>query len=109
MRFDVRRTLSVAALVGLVAATPGSAGAQDAGSAAPFNVPAFDKVTFSDQGAEVERLTDGIHMTEDETTPTRASGPMSMAPHPDNPRSSPPPRRTCEPACATCWCPPTPG
>ncbi len=90
MSFDVRRTLSVAALVGLVAASPGSAGAQGAQGAQPappFDVPAFDKVTFSDQEAEVERLTDGIHMTEDETAPTRGfSGPMSMAPHPENPR-----------------------
>ncbi len=79
MSFDVRRTAVVVALVGLVAASPGSAGAQS-----PAN---FDKATFSEQGVEVERLTDGIHMTKDETAPARGfAGPASMAVSPENPR-----------------------
>ncbi|MEX2660265.1 MAG: sialidase family protein [Acidimicrobiales bacterium] len=79
MRIDVRRTLFFAALVGLVAASSGSAGAQ--------SVPPFDKATFSEQEVEIERLTAGVHMTKDETAPTRGfSGPASMAADPDNPR-----------------------
>ena len=50
-------------------------------------VPAFPKARFAPQGAELERLTDGIHMTKEETAPTRGfTGPTSMAAKPDDPR-----------------------
>ncbi|MBW3626077.1 MAG: glycoside hydrolase [Actinobacteria bacterium] len=75
----VRRAAVAAALVGLVGLSPGAAGAQ--------TVPSFDKVTFTEPEVDVERLTAGVHMTKDETAPTRGfSAPMSMAVKPDDPR-----------------------
>ncbi len=79
MRFDVRRAAVVAAIVGLVAASPGGAGAQ--------TVPSYDKASFAQPEVDVDRLTAGIHMTKDETAPTRGfAGPASMAVSPENPR-----------------------
>ena len=50
-------------------------------------VPAYPKARFAPQGTELQRLTDGIHMTKEETSPTRGfTGPTSMAVKPDDPR-----------------------
>ena len=50
-------------------------------------VPAFPKATFGSQGVQLERLTDGIHMTKEETSPSRGfTSPASMAAKPDDPR-----------------------
>ena len=50
-------------------------------------VPAFPKAKFGPQGVELDRLTDGIHMTKEETSPTRGfTGPTSMEVKPDDPR-----------------------
>ncbi|MBW3611444.1 MAG: glycoside hydrolase [Actinobacteria bacterium] len=63
----------------MVAASSAVAGAQSA--------TAYPKATFGPQEVGVERLTDGIHMTKEDTTPTRGyTGPTSMAASPDNPR-----------------------
>lgn len=50
-------------------------------------VPAWPKARFAPQGVELERLTAGVHMTKDETAPTRGfTGPTSMAVKPGDPR-----------------------
>ena len=60
-------------------------GGRQAETAKP--VPAFPKARFAPQGVEVQRLTDGIHMTKEETAPSRGfTSPASMAAKPDDPR-----------------------
>ncbi|MDP9419513.1 MAG: glycoside hydrolase [Actinomycetota bacterium] len=50
-------------------------------------IPSFPKAQFAAQDVEVQRLTDGVHMTKEDTAPTRGfTGPTSMAVHPENPR-----------------------
>jgi hypothetical protein len=50
-------------------------------------IPAFPKARFAPQDVELERVTRSIHMTKDETAPTRGfTGPTSMAVKPGNPR-----------------------
>ncbi len=79
MNSVLRRLAFGASLAGMVAASSAVAGAQDA--------TAYPKAEFGPQEVSVERLTDGIHMTREDTTPTRGyTGPTSMAAHPDNPR-----------------------
>lgn len=68
--------------------TPGSETAPGGQPGPGFRpVPAFPKATFAGQGDTVQRLTTGVHMTKEDTSPTRGfSGPTSMAVDPDNPR-----------------------
>jgi len=48
---------------------------------------AYPKAEFGPQAVSIERLTDGIHMTEEDTAPARGyTGPTSMAADPDDPR-----------------------
>ncbi len=50
-------------------------------------IPAYPKARFAPQGVEPQRLTASVHMTRDETAPTRGfSGPTSMAAKPGDPR-----------------------
>jgi len=50
-------------------------------------IPAFPKARFAPQDAELERLTGGVHMTKEDTAPTRGfTGPTSMAVKPGDPR-----------------------
>jgi hypothetical protein len=77
----VRTTALGATLVGLLTLSPGVAASAQSAST-------FDKATFAEQEAQLEEVTAGIHMTKDETAPTRGfSGPTSMAVDPDNPRT----------------------
>jgi hypothetical protein len=68
--------------------TPGTDAVPGGQPGAAFQpIPAFPKARFGPQGAQLERLTDGIHMTKEETAPTRGfTGPTSMEARPDNPR-----------------------
>ena len=68
--------------------TPGSETAPGGQPGPGFRpIPAFPKATFGAQGDTVQRLTTGVHMTHEDTSPTRGfSGPTSMAVDPDNPR-----------------------
>ena len=79
MNLVLRRTALAAALVGMVAASSAVAGAQA--------VSAYPKATFAPQEAEVEQLTEGIHMTKEDTAPSRGyTSPTSMAAKPGDPR-----------------------
>lgn len=74
----LRRAGLVTALLAMVAA-PSAAGGQSRA--------AYPKATFAPQQVEVERLTDAVHMTKEDTAPTRGyTGPTSIAANPDNPR-----------------------
>lgn len=80
MRSGIRRIFVVVALAAGVIASTAAAGAQSP-------VSAFPKATFGAQGVEVERLTDGVRMTDDILSPVRAfTSPASMLVHPDDPR-----------------------
>jgi hypothetical protein len=75
----LRRAALAAAPVGMMVVSTGMAGAQT-GSA-------FPKAKFAPQGIEVQRLTDGVHMTKEDTAPARGfTGPMSMEAKPGDPR-----------------------
>jgi hypothetical protein len=75
----LRRASLAAALVGMLAASAQVAGAQ--------TTPTFDKARFAPQDVAIQRLTTGIHMTKDDTAPTRGfAGPTSMAANPEDPR-----------------------
>lgn len=78
MKPFVRRAVVVVSALG-VAASSAAAGAQ--------TVAAFPKATFTQQKDQIERLTAGVHMTKEETSPTRGfTGPASMKVDPTNPR-----------------------
>lgn len=85
------RALAGALAVGLLTAAPGPAG----GSAAQDDTDdvddsadhTFPQATFADQGADIDRLTDGVQMTIDEVAPARAfTGPTSMLADPSDAR-----------------------
>ncbi|MDQ3306222.1 MAG: glycoside hydrolase [Actinomycetota bacterium] len=64
--------------------TPGSEAAPGGGSGP---VSAFPKAEFAPQEATIQRLTAEVHMTEEDTAPTRGfGGPTSIAIDPENPR-----------------------
>ncbi len=68
--------------------TPGAETAPPSASAPGFQpIPSFPKARFDRQDAELQRLTGGVHMTKENTAPTRGfTGPTSMAVKPDSPR-----------------------
>lgn len=79
MNSVLHRAIVGAALVGTATLSSGVAGAQ--------TVASFPKARFAPQSVEVQRLTGGVHMTKEETAPTRGfTGPTSMAADPDDPR-----------------------
>ncbi len=79
MKSVLRRSGLVAAVLGMLAASSPVAGAQEA--------TAYPKAEFGPQEVSVERLTDGIHMTDEDPAPTRGyTGPTSMAADPNDPR-----------------------
>ncbi len=79
MHSVLRRSGLILALLGMLAASSTVAAAQEA--------TAYPKAEFGAQEVSVERLTDGIHMTREDTAPTRGyTGPTSMAADPDDPR-----------------------
>ena len=50
-------------------------------------IPAFPKANFAPQGIQVQRLTTGVHMTKEETAPSRGfTGPTSIEAKPGDPR-----------------------
>lgn len=79
MNSVLRRAAFGASLAGMVAASSAVAVAQEA--------TAYPKAEFGPQAVSIERLTDGIHMTEEDTAPARGyTGPTSMVADPDDPR-----------------------
>ncbi|MGI9120069.1 MAG: hypothetical protein ACR2G7_08125 [Acidimicrobiales bacterium] len=81
----VWRTVVVGAAAGLLAASPGAATAQEAARATPPH--AFEQATFGPQEVGIDRLTDGVHMTKDDLSPTRSfTGPTSMLADPADPK-----------------------
>ncbi|MDP9005913.1 MAG: glycoside hydrolase [Actinomycetota bacterium] len=68
--------------------TPGAEEAPGGQAGPTFRaIPAFPKARFAPQNDEVEQLTVGVHMTKEETAPTRGfTAPTSMEADPGNPR-----------------------
>ncbi len=77
------RTVVVAvAALGVLSTSPGVVLAAESGGS-----DAFEKATFDEQDASVERLTAGVQMTKDELSPSRGfTGPTTMLADPEDPR-----------------------
>lgn len=79
MNSVLRRAAFGASLAGMVVASTALAGAQES--------TAYPKAEFAPQAVSLQQLTDGIHMTKEDTAPARGyTGPTSMAVDPDDPR-----------------------
>lgn len=85
----MRRVLVAAAAASLVGTTPGvgTAAGPAVGQVPDPATATFPQVEFAEQGVRSPAMTDGVQITKDELSPTRAfAGPTSMLVSPDDPR-----------------------
>ncbi|MEX2289568.1 MAG: hypothetical protein WD794_04475 [Mycobacteriales bacterium] len=83
----MRRSVAVTAAFAVMTMAPGLATATEQPGQEPTSY-SFQQATFADQDADIQRLTEAVHMTKDDKlTPVRAfTGPTSMLADPDDPR-----------------------